>query len=143
MKRIKLLIGAVTLCLMSSGLVIAVEVPHEEITIDGVRPAGFNHDTHLVHGMKCGECHHKSTHEPFSNQEVIAQSKGTTLHCSHCHNENFEKEEFRDLKTVMHLQCKGCHMVGYDGKKGPTRCIGCHKESDNKAIHGSGFEEKE
>ena len=142
MKGAKLLVGAITFVMMLSGVVIAVEVPHDEITIEGVRPAGFNHDTHLVHDMKCGVCHHKSTHEPFSNQEVIAQSKGTTLHCGHCHNEKFENEELRNLKIVMHKQCKGCHMVGYDGIKGPTRCIGCHKESQNKAIYGSGFDKK-
>lgn len=128
MKGSKLLTGALTLGLIFSGTVIAMEAPHRKITIDGVRPAGFDHDTHLVFALECGVCHHNSKNEPFSNGEVRAQAEGKTLHCGFCHNPDFENQGLRSLKVVMHRQCKGCHQVGVNGVKGPTRCVGCHKE---------------
>jgi hypothetical protein len=127
MQITKLLIRAIAMCIIFSGMAVAVENPQEQIIIEGVRPAVFDHDTHLGYGVKCGVCHHKSKDEPFTDQEVISQSSGKTLHCSYCHNEKFENEKLRTLKTVMHKQCKGCHFKGVDGVKGPTRCIGCHK----------------
>jgi len=127
MKLIRLLIGAITACIIFSAMAVAFENPQEEITIEGVRPAVFNHETHLGYGVKCGVCHHKSKDEPFTDQEVKSQSSGKTLNCRYCHNEKFENEKLRTLKSVMHKQCKGCHFNGIDGVKGPTRCIGCHK----------------
>jgi hypothetical protein len=128
MKATRLLIGAITMCIIFSGLAIAIENPHEQIIIDeGVRPARFNHDTHLGYGVKCGVCHHKSKDDPLTNQEVISLSSSKTLYCSHCHNERFENEKLRSMRTVMHQRCKGCHQIGVDGVKGPLRCHGCHK----------------
>lgn len=124
----RLLITAISLCIIIPGITAAAEVPHEKITIQGVRPAVFDHDTHLEHEIKCGVCHHKSKDEPFTDQEVISQASGKTLHCVYCHNENFENEKLRNLKIVMHKQCKSCHQKGFDGKNGPTRCNGCHKD---------------
>ena len=128
MKVIRLLIGAITACIVFSGMAVAVENPHEQITIEGVRPAVFDHDTHLGYGVKCGVCHHKSKDEPYTDQEVISQASGKTLYCNYCHNEKFENKKLRSLKIVMHKQCKSCHLNGIDGVKGPTRCIGCHKK---------------
>ena len=127
MKVTRLLIGTITLCILFSGITVATENPHEQITIQGVRPAVFDHDTHLGYGVKCGVCHHKSKDEPYTDQEVISQSSGKTLHCNYCHNDNFKNKKLRSMKIVMHKQCKGCHQNGIDGAKGPTRCIGCHK----------------
>jgi hypothetical protein len=59
------LIGTTTLCILFSGITVATENPHEQITIEGVRPAVFDHDTHLGYGVKCGACHHKSKDEPI------------------------------------------------------------------------------
>ena len=128
MKVTRLLLAVISMCILFSGIAIAAENPHEQITIDGVRPAVFDHDTHLGYGVKCGACHHKSKDEPFTDQEVISQSSGKTLHCAYCHNDTFANEKLRALKIVMHKQCKSCHQVGVDGVKGPTRCHGCHKE---------------
>jgi len=102
MKVTRLLIGTITLCILFSGITVATENPHEQITIEGVRPAVFDHDTHLGYGVKCGECHHKSKDEPYTDQEVISQSSGKTLHCNYCHNENFKNEKLRTLKIIMH-----------------------------------------
>jgi len=65
MKLTRLLIGTTTLCILFSGITVATENPHEQITIEGVRPAVFDHDTHLASGVKCGVCHHKSKDEPI------------------------------------------------------------------------------
>jgi hypothetical protein len=127
MEVTKLLIGAITICIIYSGMAVAVENPQELITIEGVRPAVFDHDTHLEYGVKCGVCHHKSKDEPYTDQEVKSLSSGKNLYCIYCHNEKFENEKLRSLKVVMHKQCKSCHLKGFKGVKGPTRCIGCHK----------------
>ncbi len=132
MKVTRFLIVAAALSVILPGFTIAVESPDRQITIDGVRPAVFDHDTHLGYGVKCGVCHHKSKDEPYTDQEVIAQSSGKTLHCAHCHNKKFKNEKLRNLKIVMHKLCKGCHQKGIDGMKGPTRCIGCHKKRNGK-----------
>ena len=95
MKVTRLLIGTITLCILFPGITVATENPHEQITIEGVRPAIFDHDTHLGYGVKCGVCHHKSKDEPYTDQEVISQSSGKTLHCNYCHNENFKNEKLR------------------------------------------------
>ena len=128
MKVTRLLLVAISMYIMFSGMAVAAENPHEQITIEGVRPAVFDHDTHLGYGVKCGVCHHKSKDEPYTDQEVISQSSGLTLHCAHCHNENFKNDKLRNLKIFMHKQCKSCHQKGVDGAKGPTRCHGCHKK---------------
>ena len=127
MQVTRLLIRAIAMCIIFSGMAVAVENPQEQIIIEGVRPAVFSHDTHLGYGVKCGVCHHKSKDEPFTDQEVISLSSGKTLYCTHCHNEKFENEELRSLRTVIHERCKGCHQIGVDGVKGPIRCHGCHK----------------
>jgi hypothetical protein len=128
MQVTKLLIGAIFMCIFVSGMAVAVENPHEQITIEGVRPAVFDHDIHLGYGIKCGACHHKSKDEPYTDQEVKSQSNGKTLYCNYCHNEKFENENLRSMKVIMHKQCKACHFKGINGAKGPTRCIGCHKK---------------
>lgn len=127
MKAIKLLFGAIILTMMVPAMVNAVENPHGKITIKGVRPADFNHDTHLVFDLKCGVCHHKSQHVPYTDEEVTSQATSNALRCKFCHNDDFANENLRSIKEVMHKQCKSCHQVGIDGAKGPTRCIGCHK----------------
>lgn len=129
MKTCKMVIGgALIFCVMFPVLVAALENPHEQLTIEGDRPAVFDHDTHLGYGIKCGACHHKSKDNPYSDQEVISQSSAKTLHCAYCHNkEKFADEKLHSLKEIMHKQCKDCHLNGFNGKKGPTRCIGCHK----------------
>jgi hypothetical protein len=127
MKVTRLLISVISMSIISSGMAVAIENPDEQIIIEGGRPAVFDHDTHLGYGVKCGGCHHKSKDVPFTDQEVISQSSGKTLHCVYCHNEKFKNEKLRNLKTVMHKHCKGCHQKGIDGAKGPVRCFGCHK----------------
>ena len=128
MKVSRLLIRAIILCIIFSGMAIAIESPQEQIIIEkGVRPAVFDHNTHLGYGVKCGVCHHKSKDEPLTDLEVISLSSGKTLHCSYCHNKKFENEKLRSMRTVMHGRCKGCHQIEVDGVKGLLRCHVCHK----------------
>ena len=128
MKAASLLTGVVSLGIFLTGMAAAVENPQKQITLEGVRPAVFDHETHLGNGINCGECHHKSKETPFSDQEVRAQTSGKTLSCSYCHNSKFSNERLRLVRAVMHQQCKGCHLKGYKGVKGPARCSGCHKK---------------
>ena len=104
MKVTRLLIGTTTLCILFSGITVATENPHEQITIEGVRPAVFDHDTHLGYGVKCGECHHKSQGEPYTDQEVISRSSGKTLYCIHCHDEKFETGSLGELLKISRIR---------------------------------------
>ena len=127
MKVTRLLISVIAISIIFSEMAVAIENPDEQIIIEGGGLVGFDHDTHLRYGLKCGVCHHKSKDVPFTDQEVISQSSGLTLHCVYCHNKNFKNEKLRNLKRVMHRHCKECHQKGIDGVKGPTKCIDCHK----------------
>ena len=63
MKVIRLLIGAITVSLIFSGMAVAVENPQEQITIEGVRPAVFDYETgslrilKIVMNKQCKGCH--------------------------------------------------------------------------------------
>ena len=46
--------------------------PKEAITIDGKKPAKFNHQTHVDLGVKCGHCHHDGEHNPLVSEAIAA-----------------------------------------------------------------------
>lgn len=47
--------------------------------------------------------------------------------CKKCHENSPGK--IKELgKDWAHKTCKGCHTEGFNGKKGPTACTGCHKK---------------
>ena len=47
--------------------------------------------------------------------------------CKKCHEKGPGK--IKELgKDWAHKTCKGCHSVGFNGKKGPVGCKDCHKK---------------
>lgn len=103
------------------------QAPAKEITIDGKKPARFDHQKHMaVAGVSCGQCHHDAAHQPLSAEAIAALPKARSILCVSCHNEGFAKETLRQRKDIFHANCKECHTAGVGGKKGPTKCIDCH-----------------
>ena len=80
----------------------------------GKKPATFPHKTHQDL-MKCDVCHH--TEADGKQGPYVA---GQEAKCASCHTDKGE------YKKVAHKSCKGCHKAGLNGKKGPTKCGGCH-----------------
>ena len=113
-----------------------LEAPAKEITIEGKKPARFNHATHIKLGLACGTCHHDGEHKPLNSEKIGKLDDGGKLKCANCHNSTFVKPELQKRKDVFHARCKECHKTGVDGKKGPTGCNSCHVKKKKKAIEG-------
>ena len=109
--------------------------PTKQITIQGKKPARFNHATHTALGLECGTCHHDQEHQP-RNAEAIAAMTPDQLKCATCHNKDFSEKKLRKLNKIFHAKCKNCHKKGYNDKKGPTKCAGCHLKKGKQAIEG-------
>ena len=109
--------------------------PTKQITIQGKKPARFNHTTHTALGLECGTCHHDQKHQP-RNAEAIAELTTEQLKCASCHNKKFANKKLRKLNKIFHARCKHCHKKGYNDKKGPTKCAGCHLKKAKQAIEG-------
>ena len=113
------------------------KMPKKEITIEGKKPAKFNHKTHMKLKLTCGACHHNAKHEPLSAEAIEDFPGGEKLLCATCHNKDFANPKLQKKKDVFHARCKTCHKTGIDGKKGPTKCSACHPKKKRKtAIEG-------
>jgi len=114
-----------------------VTAPGAEITIEGKKPARFNHQTHLKLGVDCGQCHHDAKHQPLAAGSIAAMSDGAKLRCANCHNEKFSNDKLRGAKDIFHARCRDCHKTGVAGKQGPSKCNSCHSGGKQaKAIEG-------
>lgn len=100
--------------------------PADEITIDGKKPARFNHQVHTGMGLSCAVCHHDKDHNPLTPEAIGAITDTKVLNCVSCHNSEFPRQELQKAKDVFHARCKTCHQEGYQGKKGPGKCSDCH-----------------
>ena len=103
-----------------------VAAPGAAITIDGKKPARFNHQTHLKLGVGCGQCHHDGKHQPLNEAAIAAMNSGEQLRCGNCHNDTFANDKLRKAKEIFHARCRDCHKAGVAGKKGPSKCNACH-----------------
>ena len=110
-----------------------LSVPDKVITIEGKKPVKFKHDVHMELGVSCGECHHDEKHVPRTAEDISGLS-AEDLKCATCHNSSFAVEKLQKAKAIFHANCKECHKKGAGGKKGPTKCSGCHVKK--KAIEG-------
>ncbi|MDA8164487.1 MAG: cytochrome c3 family protein [Desulfobacteraceae bacterium] len=113
-----------------------LQAPTAPITIEGKKPAKFNHATHTALGLACGTCHHDAAHKPRTAEAIAALPDAKQLACETCHNEKFANPKLRKRMDVFHARCKECHQAGVNGKKGPTGCSGCHVTQKKKAIEG-------
>jgi hypothetical protein len=113
-----------------------LQAPAEPITIEGKKPATFNHATHAALGLACGSCHHDAKHQPLTAEAISALPSGDQLACASCHNEKFANAKLQKRMDVFHARCKECHEAGVNGKKGPTKCNDCHLQKKKKAVEG-------
>ncbi len=111
-----------------------LSAPTEEITIQGKKPARFNHATHNALGLSCGSCHHDAKHQPRTAEDIAAVDKADELKCMSCHNKEFPVKKLQKAKNVFHARCKDCHKKGVEGKKGPSKCTACHIKSKTKKV---------
>ncbi len=102
----------------------ARKAPEGEITIEGKKPAKFNHQKHFDLGLTCVKCHHDGEHKPLSEADIAGSD--SDLSCGSCHNKDFANEKLNSKKLAFHARCKDCHKAGVGDKKGPTKCTGCH-----------------
>lgn len=104
-----------------------MKVPEEEIIIEGEKKsARFSHPLHLKLGTECGQCHHGNEHQPLTEADIGAMETSMQLRCASCHNKDFTNPKLQTPKAAFHARCKDCHKKGVEGKKGPTKCTGCH-----------------
>jgi hypothetical protein len=104
-----------------------LQAPAEEIVIKGTKKsAKFSHPKHLDLGVSCGQCHHNADHQSLTDKDISAMENGNQLRCASCHNKDFADTKLQTQKAIFHARCKECHKQGVDGKKGPTKCTGCH-----------------
>ena len=68
-------------------------------------------------------------------EAIAAVQSSDTLKCATCHNSDFAVEKLQKRKTIFHANCKDCHKKEVNGKKGPTKCSGCHVKK-KKAVEG-------
>lgn len=108
-------------------------MPETEITVDGKKPAAFDHAKHAELGLACGACHHNGEHQPLTREEIAAKASGEGLRCVSCHNRSFPAKNLQEPKDVFHSRCKDCHSKGVDGRKGPTQCSACHVKAKKSA----------
>jgi hypothetical protein len=100
--------------------------PEQAITIDGKKPARFDHAVHIALSMACGQCHHNGEHQPRNAEEIAALPDASGLRCISCHNGTFANPDLQKAKDVFHGRCRECHKTGFNGKKGPSGCNDCH-----------------
>ncbi len=111
--------------------------PKEPVVIQGKKPVSFNHVTHLDLEITCGQCHHKGKKQKLTNNDIGSLSDNRVLQCANCHTENFFNPKLRTKKDVFHQNCRSCHKKGFNDKKGPTKCSGCHpKKKKQPALEG-------
>ncbi len=104
-----------------------LQAPAEEIVIKGTKKsAKFSHPIHIKLGVSCGQCHHDAEHQPLADKDISAMENSNQLRCASCHNQDFADAKLQTQKAIFHARCKECHKQGVDGKKGPTKCTGCH-----------------
>ncbi|MDX1776004.1 MAG: cytochrome c3 family protein [Desulfobulbales bacterium] len=104
-----------------------LQAPAAEIIITGEKKsAKFSHPVHIKLELSCGTCHHDQEHQPLSDKDIAGLENGKQLRCASCHNKDFANEKLQTQKAAFHARCKDCHKEGVDGKKGPTKCTGCH-----------------
>jgi len=113
-----------------------IKAPEKSITIDGKKPVIFSHTTHLELGVACAECHHDEKHQPRNAETIATLTDSSVLQCATCHNSDFANQKLQKRKTIFHENCKTCHQAGLDGKKGPTKCSGCHIKKKRRAVEG-------
>ena len=141
MKNFRMIITIGAICIgaaMGLGLAEAggpVTAPEKAITIDGKKPVKFKHSVHLDLGVSCGKCHHDGNHEPRTAESIATMADSKSLKCSSCHNGDFANPKLQKEKDIFHANCKTCHKAGFNEKKGPTKCSGCHGKK-KKAIEG-------
>ena len=141
MKNFRMIITISAICIGAAlGLGLAeaggpVSAPEKAITIDGKKPVKFKHSVHLDLGVSCGECHHDGNHEPRPAESIAAMADSKSLKCTSCHNGDFANPELQKAKDIFHANCKTCHKAGFNEKKGPTKCSGCHGKK-KKAVEG-------
>lgn len=116
----------------SGGLV----VPDKVITIDGKKPAKFDHAVHVSQSMACGQCHHNKEHQPLTADDIAVIPDAKALKCVSCHNGSFANTELQKPKVIFHARCRDCHKAGYNDKKGPSSCKACHVKTKKRAIEG-------
>ncbi len=97
------------------GIGVAVAAPPDKVVIKEIQkmkgPVPFDHKAHTGIAKNCKECHH-------------ADAAGKEQMCAKCHTAKAEGKKV-SLKDAFHNQCKDCHVKG---KKGPTKCDGCHQK---------------
>lgn len=113
-----------------------LRAPESEITIVGQKPAHFSHPVHLRLGLDCGICHHDGEHQPLSAEAIAILPDSKGLDCGGCHNSAFGNSDPQRSKDVFHARCLARHKAGYEGKSGPTGCVGCHVKKVKKAVEG-------
>ncbi len=91
-------------------------------TAKAKKPAVFPHKKHQDM-MKCTVCHH--TKDADGKQVALADGAKKEK-CTTCHNKDMSNKKLNGFKKAAHARCKSCHKKGLDGKKGPTKCAGCH-----------------
>ena len=112
-----------------------LSAPEGTIKIEGKKPVKFQHSVHLELGLECSECHHDSKHEPLTAEKIAVIADPESLKCATCHDSTFAVAELQKRKNIFHTNCKDCHKKEVNGKKGPTKCSGCHTKK-KKAIEG-------
>ena len=112
-----------------------LSAPGETIKIEGKKPVKFKHSVHLELGVACAECHHDAKHEPLTAEKIAVIAEPESLKCATCHNSTFAVKELQKRKTIFHTSCKVCHKKEFNGKKGPTKCSGCHVKK-KRAVEG-------
>ena len=141
MRNIRTIITISAICIGTSlGLGLAhaedpLTAPDTAIKIEGKKPVQFKHAIHLDLGVACGECHHDSNHDPRTAESIAAMTDSKSLECTSCHNSGFANPKLQKSKDIFHANCKTCHKVGFNEKKGPTKCSGCHGKK-KKAVEG-------
>lgn len=132
MKWIMLLVTGCVICGLLAGGSIAAEqsglqAPAKEIVIKGTKKsAKFSHPTHINMGVTCGKCHHDAEKKSLTDKDIGVMENANQLRCASCHNKDFANAKLQTQKAIFHARCKECHKQGVDGKKGPTKCTGCH-----------------
>lgn len=110
--------------------------PQQVITIEGKKPARFDHQKHLALGMKCAVCHHDKDHKGLTAEAIKGLADKKSLECVNCHNKSFAKADLQKPKDVFHARCRECHKAGYNGMHGPKNCISCHIKKKRKKLEG-------
>ncbi len=83
----------------------------------------FSHRRHEERGIACAKCHHV-----YQGRRNVWRQGQPVKRCPECHG-FFPKGEQPDLKSALHLQCKGCHLkLRQQGRRaGPIDCKDCHR----------------